>query len=63
MRLVHDNQLFSKDVIFENGGGPIAFDTGHSYKGSILGKFFLGIKNIIIEKHLTNENFIWNFDY
>lgn len=38
MRLVRDTGLFSKDAVFEGAEGPIDFDAGHSYTGTILGE-------------------------
>lgn len=36
MRLVQDT-VFAKDAVFEGTNGPIAFDSSHSYTGTIAG--------------------------
>ncbi|XP_033331022.2 disintegrin and metalloproteinase domain-containing protein 10 isoform X1 [Megalopta genalis] len=62
LRLIRDKGLFSSDATFESTGGPIPFDTSHSYVGTVLEHENAMVQGIVTEDGLFDGCIITGFE-
>ncbi|XP_011699547.1 PREDICTED: disintegrin and metalloproteinase domain-containing protein 10 [Wasmannia auropunctata] len=62
IRLFRDASLFSKDVSFESTSGPIAFDTSHSYVGTVLEDESAVVQGVVTQDGLFDGSVVTRFE-
>ncbi|XP_076241864.1 disintegrin and metalloproteinase domain-containing protein 10 [Calliopsis andreniformis] len=62
LRLTRDEGLFSKDATFLSTNGPIAFDTSHSYVGTVLEDDNAVVQGIVTEDGLFDGTVVTGFE-
>ncbi|XP_034939829.1 disintegrin and metalloproteinase domain-containing protein 10-like isoform X2 [Chelonus insularis] len=62
MRLVRDTNVFAQDAVFEGTNGPIAFDTSHSYVGTIAEDDDAIVEGIVTEDGLFDGSVSMAFE-